>query len=94
MTETTPDFGPTDAELLDLPTVFANDLFKDKVVLVSGGGSGLGKAAALLFARLGATLVLCGRNEARLDAARELIERLDGAVMTQSMTIRDADAVN
>ena len=94
MTETTPDFGPTDAELLDLPTVFANDLFKDKVVLVSGGGSGLGKAAALLFARLGATLVLCGRNEARLDATRELIERLGGAVMTQSMTIRDADAVN
>ena len=51
MTETTPDFGPTDAELLDLPTVFANDLFKDKVVLVSGGGSGLVKHCVVIEER-------------------------------------------
>ena len=94
MTEYNSDFGLSDDELLELPTVFAADLFKDNVVLVSGGGSGLGKAAAVLFARLGATIVLCGRTQDRLDAAQELIAGLGVEVMTQAMTIRDADAVN
>ena len=48
-------FGSSDEEMAALPTVFAPNLFKQKVVLVSGAGSGLGKAIAVLFARLGAT---------------------------------------
>jgi citronellol/citronellal dehydrogenase len=94
MSDYNADFGLSDDELLALPTVFAPDLFKGQVVLVSGGGSGLGKAAAVLFARLGAALVLCGRNETRLGAAQTLITGLGAEVMTQAMTIRDADAVN
>ena len=87
-------FGSSDEEMAALPTVFAPDLFKDKVALVSGAGSGLGKAIAVLFARLGATLVVCGRNPEKLDAAVPFFESLGAKVSAHSMTIRDPDAVN
>ena len=41
-----PSFGWSDAELLAYPLVYRPDLFAGKVALVSGGGSGLGKATA------------------------------------------------
>ena len=64
-----PIFGFTDAELAKQPTVFRSDLFRDRTVAVSGGGSGIGKAVAWLFGRLGANVVICGRNAERLEAA-------------------------
>lgn len=87
------NFGTGDAEMLTLPTVFAPDLFRGKTVLVSGAGSGLGKAIAVLFGRLGANLVVCGRNEEKLAAAAELFRSLGVEVMAEAMTIRDPDAV-
>ncbi len=86
-------FGSSDAEMVALPTVFAPDLFKDKVVLVSGAGSGLGKAIAVLFARLGGTLVVCGRNPEKIEAAGAFFRTLGSDVMVHAMTIRDPDAV-
>jgi len=50
--------GLTDAELAAHPTVFAADLFKDQVVVVSGGAGGIGRAITWLFARLGAHVAL------------------------------------
>jgi NAD(P)-dependent dehydrogenase (short-subunit alcohol dehydrogenase family) len=48
-------------------------LFDDQVVVVTGGGTGIGKACALGFAELGATLVLAGREEEQLqEAAAEI----------------------
>lgn len=49
------------------PTTFRADLFAGKVALVCGGGSGIGRATALLFARLGATTVITGRSQEKLD---------------------------
>ena len=88
-----PSFGWSDEELLAYPLVYRPDLFAGKVALVSGGGSGLGKAIAYTFARLGATLVLCGRNPERLAQAKSQIEALGARCDTHQMTIRDPDAV-
>ena len=41
-----PVYGYTDDELLELPTVYRDGLFEGKVALVSGAGTGLGKATA------------------------------------------------
>ena len=67
----------TDAELATHPTVYAADALKDQVALVSGGAGGIGRAIAWLFARLGAHVVLVGRDQAKLDA---LVTDLAGAI--------------
>ncbi len=51
----------TDEDLSVHSTIYAADLLKDKVVLVTGGGSGIGRATAWLAMRLGASVVIAGR---------------------------------
>jgi len=90
---TAPAKDMTDDELALLPTVYRDDLFKDKVILISGGGTGIGKATASLMARLGATLVLCGRDESRLQATAAYLQRFGTRTAVHAMTIRDPDQV-
>ncbi len=87
-------FGLTDEELLALPLHFSPELFKDQVVLVSGAGSGLGKAIAIQFARLGARLAICGRRAERLEATAAAIRKAGGACSVHTMTIRDPQQVD
>jgi citronellol/citronellal dehydrogenase len=72
-----------------MSAIFRDDLFRGKVVLVSGGATGLGKASAQQFARLGATLVICGRDAERLEQTAEELRAYGGTVMARAMTIRD-----
>ena len=45
----------------------APDLLKERVILVTGAGMGIGKTAAVTYAQHGATVILLGRNQKRLD---------------------------
>jgi citronellol/citronellal dehydrogenase len=87
-------FGSSDQALLDYPTVYRADLFAGQVVLVSGGGSGLGKATATLFGRLGATVAICGRDPAKLEAAESFFKSAGIECWSRAMTIRDPQAVD
>ena len=62
-------------------------------VFVTGGGTGLGKAIALEFARLGAAIVIASRKEEHLDAGREALEALGADVATVACDIREPDQV-
>lgn len=63
------------------------------VVLVTGGGTGLGKAIATEYARLGADIVVASRKEDHLKAAREALEGLGGRVATVTCDIRDPEQI-
>jgi len=92
--EQRPEWGMSDEQLATHPTVFAPDLLDGQVALISGGGSGMGKAMAFLMARLGAQVVICGRREHKLEQTAGAIERLLGKqVDFQAMTIRDPEMV-
>ena len=86
-------FGFSDSELLNYPTVFKPNLFEDATVIVSGAGSGLGKAIAILFARLGARVAICGRDQEKLDKTLLLLESINCHALACSMSIRKPDEV-
>lgn len=85
-------------ELLDAlwtqDTVFRPDLFDGRVVLVSGGGSGIGLASAVLLARLGARVVICGRRQERLDAATTFVGDKGGQMLGMQTDIREPAQVD
>ena len=87
-------FGYSDVELRNLESVYRSDLFTGKKIIVSGAGSGLGKAIATLFAKLGADLIICGRNEEKLVNAADYLKSFGGGVSAHVMSIRDPEVVN
>jgi citronellol/citronellal dehydrogenase len=85
--------GLTDDELSTHRTVFASDALKDMVVVLSGGTGGIGRAMAWLFARLGAHVVVVGRDQAKLDALRSALAARELQASADSVDIKDPDAV-
>jgi citronellol/citronellal dehydrogenase len=74
--------------------VFRDGLLDRRVVVVSGAGSGLGRETALELARLGATVVGCGRRSEPLAETATLAEGLPGAFEHDVLDIREEDSVD
>lgn len=76
-------------------SMFRDGALKGKRILVTGGGTGLGKEMAEDYLRLGAAVYICGRRKNVLDdTAKELMDRHGGSVKTHSVDIRVAQAVD
>ncbi|MHA6758782.1 SDR family NAD(P)-dependent oxidoreductase [Streptacidiphilus sp. PAMC 29251] len=67
--------------------------FQGTAVFVTGGGTGLGKAVAVEFARLGAAVVIASRKPEHLAAGRRELEQLGAPVHTVVCDIRDPESV-
>jgi NAD(P)-dependent dehydrogenase (short-subunit alcohol dehydrogenase family) len=73
--------------------IFRDDLLQDKIVLITGGGTGLGRAMAESFGHLGASLALVGRRLEVLKEAQRDLESQGIPTFIHSLDIRDAEAV-
>jgi NAD(P)-dependent dehydrogenase (short-subunit alcohol dehydrogenase family) len=63
--------------------------FKDAVVVVTGGGTGLGKAIAIEFARLGAAVAILSRDEGHRDAGVHAVKEAGGKAFAAECDVRD-----
>ena len=75
--------------------MFKDDLLKDKRILVTGGGTGLGKEMVTHFAKHGAQVYICGRRGNVLeDTANELKEKYGVDVKHEPLDIRSPQDVD
>ncbi len=75
--------------------MFKENLLQGKRILVTGGGTGLGRAMAEKYLELGADIYICGRRKSVLDeTAQELTAVHGGSVKTFDIDIRNAAAVD
>src|SRR5206468_9215102 len=75
--------------------MFKDGLFSGKRILVTGGGTGLGKAMSERFLTLGAEIFICGRRKQVCEAtADELMKAHGGKIHAFGVDIRDAAAVD
>ncbi|RGP41767.1 putative oxidoreductase DltE [Altererythrobacter insulae] len=75
--------------------MFRPGLMENERILVTGGGTGLGREMTEAFLKLGATVYICGRRQNKLEeTAQELMDAHGGKVIGIACDIRDADAIN
>lgn len=74
-------------------SVYRNDLFAGEIILITGGGSGIGRCSAHELASLGATVALAGRKLEALDKVRSEIEADGGKASCHVCDIRDEGQV-
>ncbi|MGE0829131.1 MAG: SDR family oxidoreductase [Hyphomonadaceae bacterium] len=75
--------------------MFREGLLKGERILVTGGGTGLGKEMAEAFVKLGAEIIICGRRgEVLKETAAELMGKHGGSVIPAPCDIRSADAIH
>ena len=75
-------------------SIFRPDLFRDQVILVTGGGSGIGRCTAHELAALGATVVIAGRRREMLEKTAAEIAESGGRADLFELDIRDEERVN
>jgi len=75
--------------------MFKEGLLEGKRILITGGGTGLGKEIAAKYLELGAEVWIAGRRGGVLEqTAKELASKFGGIVRTHAVDIRDAQAVD
>lgn len=74
-------------------SIFRADLFAGQTMMVTGGGSGIGRATAVELASLGAHVVLVGRTEEKLTAVAHEITAMGGEASTFTCNIREEEQV-
>ena len=74
-------------------SVFRDSLFAGQAVIVTGGGSGIGRCTAHELAALGAAVAIVGRKVDKLETVRAEIEAAGGVCSTHPCDIREEDAV-
>lgn len=74
--------------------MFRTDLLLDKRILITGGGTGLGKGMAQRFLQLGAEVYICGRREAVLKEAVVELSAAGGRIHAITCDVRELDAVD
>lgn len=88
-----PDFPGVPAPPAAGATALVPGTFAGQCVFVTGGGTGLGKAIAVEFARLGAKLVIASRSADHLDAGVEAIDLAGGDVLGVQCDIRSPESI-
>ncbi len=73
--------------------MFESGLLKGKSIIVTGGGTGLGKSMATRFAELGADLVITSRRQNVIDETAEALRQYGGKVLAVACDVRDPDQV-
>ncbi len=74
--------------------MFTNDLLKDKRILITGGGTGIGRAMAERFLQLGAAVYICGRRLQVVEqTAKELAQSTGGAIEGFACDVRYTEDV-
>ena len=76
-----------------MPSIFRDRLLENKTAVVTGGGSGIGQRMAERFAEHGATVMLVGRKQEKLDAAAAAIHAKGGKAHTAALDVRDYPAL-
>ncbi|HSL11773.1 MAG TPA: SDR family oxidoreductase [Actinomycetota bacterium] len=71
----------------------AEDALAGRVAIVTGGGTGIGRATALEFARTGAAVAICGRRPEPLHDARSRLESAGADVLAMPCDVREPDEV-
>jgi NAD(P)-dependent dehydrogenase (short-subunit alcohol dehydrogenase family) len=74
-------------------TMFRDDLLSGKTIIVTGGGTGLGKSMATRFGELGANLVIASRREQVIQDAAEELRKTGADVLGLSCDVRDPASV-
>ena len=74
--------------------MFEKNILKNKVILVTGGGSGLGKSMAMRFAELGASLVIASRRKDVISDTTSQIRKTGGECIGLQCDVRDMDQVD
>ena len=74
--------------------MFTNDTLKGRTALITGGGTGIGLEIATSYAKLGASVMLVGRNEERVEAAAQAIMADGGTAAACRADVRNYDDVS